>query len=1123
MSSSTPTPTTSTKEVAKDGVNSVNGREASSEEVVVKKDASKLAVIAPRRLPSEEGHSPRLVIASPSATPSPKPVAASNSLRPSPVAPSPRVSPKPVAATASLRPSPAAASPRVSPKPETASLALKTLSASPRPSPKPSTTPAPTSISTKEPTPSSSAVIAPTDSSDSSTSPKVTAPKTLPILSLPASTSPPSPSKSPGIASAPTPSNTGSSSLPEPTKQPTETSASVPATPKLTALLSATPTATVAPTTSSSSAPGPVKLAKLAVNGRKTKEKKAPVTATMATLPPGVQLKPALPFSPGMMGGPMFYRAPGSNQLVQLIQQPTPAMLQQLQRLRGEAPTTSNGQTATVAVAPVPARPAGPVPIAPRPANMPSTSTAPSNTTNAKIAPKKPSGPLNIRPRPIEKRPIAVSQPGPSTSTVMSNPPIVSFQRAPNNIMYYSQGVRFAAPMQGTPVSGAPTMMNQAFRMVGHPGAAGIFPAQMAPGAMMSPGGYMPFPYMSYMGGAPQFVHMPTMIPASSMQSVVPQGGVPATVSTSAPTLTEQGPSVAQTAAVNPDEDENDPPPPLLEPDQASMESPPPPRRADAIAAAEAAIATTSAPPAQSTPSEFATIRAKEVNDVFWKQATVFRKLRRSRQVKLNGPMKHVLKNNVIEEKPNPFTPIKTPADRLAELRDQKKATKRTPQRPPSPEATEDDEPEQAEPSPPARRGRKKKLSLPVKAAVKVEPKKLRTTTPKKLQNGTRSAPSTTSRRSARSVSSQRSSRYSESTSKNTPTSSKSKSRRRARKGRAGEIEKLIAMDFGSGKSPFQTTDVSEYVKKVKKESTLLRPAVVHSYTEHDDYDEDDEEEEEDDYDSMMTEETPECEEEESTASPTRSEDEDDDEEEVCLGCSTPFSGGLRSERYPQYCTKACRAEFRDARRQSRKRQSGALAATATASSSVSREGGGLDELPEQPTDAEEVESKEPEAKVRRLSEDEPEPKAPTPSLPTMPEPTADNSPPPPPRAINPPEVTPTPPSTEPTDPVATTPTSSGAPPTSNTSPVNEHQKALDTACLSAANVHDWTADDVAIWVNVVTNSSTNGDAFRAEEIDGSSLLMLNSEHLKDALKFKLGPALKLGKAIDWLRNTSET
>jgi hypothetical protein len=55
----------------------------------------------------------------------------------------------------------------------------------------------------------------------------------------------------------------------------------------------------------------------------------------------------------------------------------------------------------------------------------------------------------------------------------------------------------------------------------------------------------------------------------------------------------------------------------------------------------------------------------------------------------------------------------------------------------------------------------------------------------------------------------------------------------------------------------------------------------------------------------------------------------------------------------------------------------------------------------------------------------------------------------------------------------------------------------------------------VAKWVNFVTNSANNGEAFVQQEIDGSSLLLLNCEQLQNELKLKLGPAVKLQNALN--------
>ena len=88
-------------------------------------------------------------------------------------------------------------------------------------------------------------------------------------------------------------------------------------------------------------------------------------------------------------------------------------------------------------------------------------------------------------------------------------------------------------------------------------------------------------------------------------------------------------------------------------------------------------------------------------------------------------------------------------------------------------------------------------------------------------------------------------------------------------------------------------------------------------------------------------------------------------------------------------------------------------------------------------------------------------------------------------------------------------PSSSGTP---------DHTKVLEQVGLDPADAPNWGLEEVAKFVNCITNSTAYGDAFKQEEIDGESLLILESDALKNTLQMKLGPALKIMKAIEWLK-----
>jgi len=75
-----------------------------------------------------------------------------------------------------------------------------------------------------------------------------------------------------------------------------------------------------------------------------------------------------------------------------------------------------------------------------------------------------------------------------------------------------------------------------------------------------------------------------------------------------------------------------------------------------------------------------------------------------------------------------------------------------------------------------------------------------------------------------------------------------------------------------------------------------------------------------------------------------------------------------------------------------------------------------------------------------------------------------------------------------------------------------------EIAELARKGVRNWTVHDVGRWVNAVTGSETNGERFVQDEIDGVSLLLLNSQQLQNKLGLKLGPAVKLNNALRRLK-----
>ncbi|KAL3085811.1 hypothetical protein niasHT_034219 [Heterodera trifolii] len=103
---------------------------------------------------------------------------------------------------------------------------------------------------------------------------------------------------------------------------------------------------------------------------------------------------------------------------------------------------------------------------------------------------------------------------------------------------------------------------------------------------------------------------------------------------------------------------------------------------------------------------------------------------------------------------------------------------------------------------------------------------------------------------------------------------------------------------------------------------------------------------------------------------------------------------------------------------------------------------------------------------------------------------------------------------------LTTTAAPSSSPATPVSTPTNFLERNADIEALVARGVHTWTKEEVSKWVNFVTGSDTNGDRFVEEDVDGASLLCLQSEQLKTELKFKLGPHIKIWSALEALKRT---
>ncbi|KAI1726781.1 ral GTPase-activating protein subunit beta [Ditylenchus destructor] len=98
---------------------------------------------------------------------------------------------------------------------------------------------------------------------------------------------------------------------------------------------------------------------------------------------------------------------------------------------------------------------------------------------------------------------------------------------------------------------------------------------------------------------------------------------------------------------------------------------------------------------------------------------------------------------------------------------------------------------------------------------------------------------------------------------------------------------------------------------------------------------------------------------------------------------------------------------------------------------------------------------------------------------------------------------------------------SSSAPPLT---PTASAERNAEFEMLITKGVQKWAPVDVARWVNIVTNSETNGDRFLAEQIDGEALQILTLANLQGPeLNLKFGPALKLNNSINALRANAVT
>ena len=80
---------------------------------------------------------------------------------------------------------------------------------------------------------------------------------------------------------------------------------------------------------------------------------------------------------------------------------------------------------------------------------------------------------------------------------------------------------------------------------------------------------------------------------------------------------------------------------------------------------------------------------------------------------------------------------------------------------------------------------------------------------------------------------------------------------------------------------------------------------------------------------------------------------------------------------------------------------------------------------------------------------------------------------------------------------------------------VDESSVCNREPCSDAArHVSRWTVDQVAEFLSSTELCAEYGERFRSHSIDGATLLLLTESHLADKLGMKLGPMIKLRRAL---------
>ncbi|NXS56830.1 LMBL1 protein, partial [Brachypteracias leptosomus] len=86
-----------------------------------------------------------------------------------------------------------------------------------------------------------------------------------------------------------------------------------------------------------------------------------------------------------------------------------------------------------------------------------------------------------------------------------------------------------------------------------------------------------------------------------------------------------------------------------------------------------------------------------------------------------------------------------------------------------------------------------------------------------------------------------------------------------------------------------------------------------------------------------------------------------------------------------------------------------------------------------------------------------------------------------------------------------------------------KHCKLLpEVSGLTAKQVAKWSVEEVVNFVQRLPGCKEYASAFREEQIDGDSFLLLTQDDIINILKIKLGPALKIYNSILMLKSAED-